>query len=66
MPDRGIIDPEQAREVEGLDAQLRGRASRRAEVSIRPAPADWNLSTVTVQQDGVIDLGFLGDVYVTA
>ena len=34
------------------------------EVSIKPPPPDWNLSNVTVQQNGVIDLGFLGDVYV--
>jgi polysaccharide export outer membrane protein len=35
------------------------------EISIKPTPADSNLTNVTVQQDGVIDLGFLGDVYVT-
>ena len=34
------------------------------EVAIKPTPADWNLGTLTVQQDGYIDLGFLGDVYV--
>jgi len=34
------------------------------EISIKPNPPDWNQSTVTVQQDGVIDLGFGGDVYV--
>ena len=32
------------------------------EIAIKPAPPDWNLGTVTVQQDGMIDLGFAGDV----
>jgi polysaccharide export outer membrane protein len=65
IPDRGWIDPEQARE---LDKTTMPRyvvePPDELEVSIRPAPPDWNLGTVTVQQDGYIDLGFLGDVYV--
>jgi polysaccharide export outer membrane protein len=34
------------------------------EVSVRPAAADLTITTLTVQSDGVIDLGFVGDVYV--
>lgn len=34
------------------------------EVSVRPASLDFVPTTVTVQSDGVIDLGFYGDVYV--
>ena len=34
------------------------------EVSVRPAVPDLSLTTVTVQTDGNIDLGFVGDVYV--
>src|SRR4051812_7151553 len=63
--DRGIIDPEQARELEKVSMpRYVVEPPDELDVSIRPAPPDWSLSTVTVQQDGVIDLGFLGDVYV--
>jgi polysaccharide export outer membrane protein len=34
------------------------------EVSVRPAVPDLTLTTLTVQPDGIIDLGFVGDVYV--
>ena len=34
------------------------------EVSVRPAVPDLTTTTVTVQADGIIDLGFAGDVYV--
>jgi polysaccharide export outer membrane protein len=34
------------------------------EVSVKPPAADLSLSTLTVQADGNIDLGFLGDVYI--
>ncbi len=65
VPERGWIDPEQARE---LDKTTMPRyvvePPDELEVAIKPTPPDWNLGTVTVQQDGYIDLGFLGDVYV--
>ncbi|MGC8640414.1 MAG: polysaccharide biosynthesis/export family protein [Isosphaeraceae bacterium] len=65
IPDRGFIDPDQARE---LDKTTMPRyvvePPDELDVMIKPAPPDWNLNNVTVQQDGVIDLGFLGDVYV--
>ena len=65
IPDRGVIDPEQARE---LDKTTMPRyvvePPDELDVTIRPTPPDWNLNTVTVQQDGLIDLGFVGDVYV--
>jgi polysaccharide biosynthesis/export protein len=64
IPARGCIDPQQARE---LDKTTMPRyvvePPDELEVSIKPAPPDWNPGTVTVQQDGNIDLGFLGDVY---
>ena len=34
------------------------------DIAIRPPIADFSLTTVTVQSDGNIDLGFAGDVYV--
>ena len=65
IPERGYIDPEQARELDKV-TMLRYvvEPPDELEVSIKPAPPDWNLSTVIVQQDGMIDLGFAGDVYV--
>lgn len=65
VPDRGIIDPEQAREL-GKSSMPRYvvEPPDELDVAIRPSPPDWSLNLVTVQQDGVIDLGFLGDVYV--
>ena len=33
------------------------------EISVRPAAVEMPLTTVTVQADGVVDLGFVGDVY---
>ena len=65
VPDRGYIDPEQARELDKVTMpRYVVEPPDELEVAIKPAPPDWNLSTVTVQQDGVIDLGFAGDVYV--
>ena len=65
VPDRGIIDPEQARELDKVTMpRYVVEPPDELEIAIRPAPADWNQNTVTVQQDGVIDLGFAGDVYV--
>jgi polysaccharide export outer membrane protein len=65
IPARGMIDPDQARE---LDKSTMPRyvvePPDELDITIRPTPPDWTLSTVTVQQDGMIDLGFLGDVYV--
>jgi polysaccharide export outer membrane protein len=65
IPERGIIDPEQARELEKTTMpRYVVEPPDELDVAIKPAPTDWNLSTVTVQQDGMIDLGFVGDVYV--
>ena len=35
------------------------------EIAVRPAIADFTLTTVSVQSDGNLDLGFAGDVYVS-
>ncbi len=65
IPDRGYIDPEQARELDKVTMpRYVVEPPDELEVAIKPAPPDWSLSTVTVQQDGMIDLGFAGDVYV--
>ena len=65
VPDRGYIDPDQARELDKVTMpRYVVEPPDELEISIRPAPADWNQTTVVVQQDGMIDLGFAGDVYV--
>ncbi|MGZ3337493.1 MAG: polysaccharide biosynthesis/export family protein, partial [Isosphaeraceae bacterium] len=59
------IDPEQARELDKVTMpRYVVEPPDELEVNIKPAPPDWNLSAVVVQQDGMIDLGFAGDVYV--
>lgn len=65
IPHPGVIDPEQARELEKMTMPpYVVEPPDELEVSIKPTPPDWALTTVTVQPDGLIDLGFLGDVYV--
>jgi polysaccharide biosynthesis/export protein len=72
VPERGIIDPEQARELDKVTMpRYVVEPPDELEIAIRPAPPEWHESmearganTVTVQQDGMIDLGFAGDVYV--
>ena len=65
VPDRGYIDPEQARELDKVTMpRYVVEPPDELEVNIKPTPPEWNLSTVVVQQDGMIDLGFAGDVYV--
>ena len=64
-PTAGIIDPEQARELDKVTMpRYVVEPPDELDITIKPPPPDWNLNTVIVQQDGVIDLGFLGDVYV--
>src|SRR3954452_12654693 len=65
IPDRGYIDPEQARELDKVTMpHYVVEPPDELEIAIRPLPEDWNTATVVVQQDGIIDLGLLGDVYV--
>ncbi|WP_148598631.1 polysaccharide biosynthesis/export family protein [Aquisphaera giovannonii] len=65
IPDRGVIDPAQPRE---LDKTTMPRyviePPDELDVTIRPAPPDWIQNSIVVQQDGMIDLGFAGEVYV--
>jgi len=65
VPTRGLIDPEQARE---LDKTTMPRyvvePPDELDVAVKPLPADWSPASYVVQADGVIDLGLYGDVYV--
>lgn len=65
IPQYGVIDPNQPREL--LKAPLPPYVIEppdELEVAIKPATEDPAPSTVVVQPDGFIDLGFAGSVYV--
>jgi polysaccharide biosynthesis/export protein len=65
VPTRGVIDVEQARE---LDKTTMPRyvvePPDELEVTVKPSLPDWSMGTYVVQQDGILDLGLYGDVYV--
>jgi polysaccharide export outer membrane protein len=65
IPQLGVIDPHQPRELQMVSMPpYVVEPPDELEVSVRPALNDLSVMTVTVQADGNIDLGFLGDVYV--
>ncbi len=65
VPDRGYIDPEQARELDKVTMpQYVVEPPDELEITVRPQVEDLSATSVVVQQDGVIDLGLLGDIYV--
>jgi polysaccharide export outer membrane protein len=65
IPQYGAIDPGQPRELHmsSMPSYV-VEPPDELEIAVRPAVAELSLNTVTVQPDGNIDLGFLGDVYV--
>jgi polysaccharide export outer membrane protein len=66
IPQYGVIDPCQPRELEMVSLPTYVvEPPDELEVSVRPAVPDLTLTTVVVQPDGNIDLGFAGDVYVS-
>jgi polysaccharide biosynthesis/export protein len=65
IPQYGCIDPNQPRELQMVSMPAYVvEPPDELEVSVRPAVPDLTLTTVTVQPDGNLDLGFIGDVYV--
>jgi polysaccharide export outer membrane protein len=66
IPQYGIIDPHQPRELQMTTLPPHVVAPRdELDIAVKPPVPDLTQSTFTVQPDGTIDLGFLGDVYVT-
>ena len=64
-PQPGIVDPRQPKELEMVSMPPYViEPPDEIEVSVRPTSLEVLLTTVAVQADGVIDLGFAGDVYV--
>lgn len=65
IPQPGIIDPSQPRELTMVShPPYVVEPPDELEISVKPSSLDVPTSTVIVRQDGVIDLGFYGDVYV--
>lgn len=65
IPHYGIYDPSQPRELRKVSMpSYVVEPPDELEVSVRPASLDVPLTNVIVRQDGVIDLGFAGEVYV--
>jgi len=63
-PQPGIVDPHQPRELEMVSMPPYViEPPDELEISVRPASMEMPLTTVTLQADGVVDLGFAGDVY---
>ena len=65
IPQLGIIDPCLPRELKMVSLPPYViEPPDELEVSVRPAALEVPLTTLVVQPDGVIDFGFLGDIYV--
>ena len=65
IPQPGVVDCSQPRELQMVSMPpYVVEPPDELEVSVRPAVSDFSLSTLTVQSDGNVDMGFLGDVYV--
>ena len=65
VPHYGNVDPSQPRELRMVSHPTYVvEPPDELDVTVRPASIDLLSTTLTVQPDGVIDLGFYGDVYV--
>ena len=65
IPQPGVVDMYQPRELQMVSLPpYVVEPPDELEVSVRPASADLATTTLTVQADGNIDMGFAGDVYV--
>jgi polysaccharide biosynthesis/export protein len=61
---QGVVDPHQPKELEMVSMPPYViEPPDELEISVRPTAVEMPLTSVTVQADGVVDLGFIGDVY---
>jgi polysaccharide export outer membrane protein len=66
QPQLGVVDPHQPKELEMVSMPPYViEPPDELEISVRPASMELPLTTATVQADGVVDLGFAGDVYLS-
>lgn len=64
-PQLGVIDPNQSRELHMVSMPpYVVEPPDELEISVKPTYPDLSVTTLPVQMDGNIDLGFVGDVYV--
>jgi len=64
-PHLGAYDPDQPRELQMVShPPYVVEPPDELEVSVHPSSLEFMPTTLTVQTDGIIDLGFFGDVYV--
>jgi polysaccharide export outer membrane protein len=65
IPQLGIIDPHQPRELEMVSLPPRViEPPDVLEIQLKPSDLDLKATDYTVQPEGTIDLGFYGDLYV--
>ncbi len=65
IPQPGVIDPCQPRELQMVSMPpYVVEPPDEMEISVKPPSPDVSTTTLTVQSDGNIDFGFLGDIYV--
>ena len=66
IPQFGVVDPHQPRELEKVSMPTYVvEPPDEIEISVRPSSIDLGTTSQVVRQDGVVDLGFFGDVYVS-
>lgn len=65
IPQLGVVDCHQPRELQMVSLPpYVVEPPDEMEISVRPPTPDLSTTTLTVQSDGNIDMGFLGDIYV--
>ena len=65
QPAPGMVDPDQPRELQMVSMpRYIVEPPDELEVVVRPTALDFQLTTLVVQADGMLDLGFFGDIYV--
>ncbi len=64
QPPHAVVDPHQPKELEMVSMPPYViEPPDELEISVRPSSVEIPLTSVTLQADGVVDLGFAGDVY---
>jgi polysaccharide biosynthesis/export protein len=66
IPQYGTIDPNQPGELRKIsESPYVIEPPDELEIAVQPTYPDWSQSNFTVKADGYVDLGLLGDVYVS-
>ena len=66
IPQYGIVDPHQPKELDMVSMPAYVvEPPDEIEISVRPSSLEFTTTTMVIRQDGVADLGFHGDVYLS-